>query len=47
MPERILLFYVATGIDWHDSRAIIFPPKDDITGDRRSPYSQSRYQGRQ
>jgi hypothetical protein len=23
-------------------RAIIFPPKDDVTGDRRSLYSQSR-----
>jgi hypothetical protein len=28
-------------------RAIIFPPKDDMTGDRRSLYAQSRYQGRQ
>jgi hypothetical protein len=28
-------------------RAIIFPPKDDVTGDRRSLYSQSRYQSRQ
>jgi hypothetical protein len=28
-------------------RAIIFPPKDDVTGNRRSLYSQSRYQGRQ
>jgi hypothetical protein len=27
-------------------RAIIFPLKDDVTGDRRSLYSQSRYQGR-
>jgi len=28
-------------------RTIIFPPKDDVTGDRRSLYSQSRFQGRQ
>ena len=28
-------------------RAIIFPPKDDVTGDRQSLYSQSRYRGRQ
>jgi hypothetical protein len=28
-------------------QAIIFPPKDDMTDDRRSLYSQSRYQGRQ
>ena len=27
--------------------AIIFPPKDDVTGDRRSLYSQSHYQGHQ
>jgi hypothetical protein len=27
--------------------AIIFSPKDDVTGDRQSLYSQSRYQGRQ
>jgi hypothetical protein len=28
-------------------REIIFPPKDDVTGDRRSLCSQSRYEGRQ
>jgi hypothetical protein len=47
LPHRTSLLLADIVAKVANRRAIIFPPKDDMTGDRRSLYSQSRYQGRQ